>query len=104
MSADELPVHDGHDDLPDLDRRILDFERTWWRHVGAKEGAIRAEFAFGAARYYQVLNAVIESPAAVRYDPILVSRLQRARDSRTQARVARVFRSSDIGDSSPSDD
>jgi hypothetical protein len=70
---------------------ILDFERQWWRHAGAKEEAIRSEFGLSAARYYQLLNAVIDSPAAVRHDPMLVKRLQRARDARTRARAARAF-------------
>lgn len=79
---------------PLLDERqlaILAFERQWWRHAGAKEEAIRAEFGLSAARYYQLLNAVIDSPAALREDPMLVKRLQRARDARTRARAARAF-------------
>ena len=79
------------------DARILDFERQWWRHAGAKEEAIRSEFSLSAARYYQLLNAVIDSPAAVRYDPMLIGRPQRARDARTSARAARAFRTSDRG-------
>ena len=78
--------------LSDRDRRILDFEREWWAHAGAKEEAIRAQFALSVARYYQLLNAVIDSPDAVRHDPMLVRRLQRARDLRTNARAARTFR------------
>lgn len=85
----------------DRDRRILDFEREWWRHVGAKEEAIRSQFGFSTARYYQVLNAVIDSPAAVRHDPMLVKRLQRARDARTAARSARAFTTPDEGASRP---
>lgn len=76
--------------LSERDRRILEFEREWWQHGGAKEEAIRAEFALSTARYYQLLNAVIDSPAAVRHDPMLVKRLQRARDARTQARARRA--------------
>ncbi len=88
-------------DLPARDARILDFERQWWKHAGAKEEAIRSEFALSAARYYQLLNAVIDSPAAVRHDPMLVGRLLRARDARTSARTARTFRTSDRGGDSP---
>lgn len=73
--------------LSTRDRRILDFERDWTRHAGAKEDAVRAEFNLSAARYYQVLNAVIDSPAAIVYDPMLVRRLQRMRDARTSART-----------------
>ena len=79
------------------DARILDFERQWWLHAGAKEEAIREEFALSAARYYQLLNAVIDLPDAVRHDPMLVGRLQRARDARMSARAARAFGPSDHG-------
>jgi len=82
------------DDAPGLDprdARILDFEREWWRHAGAKEDAIRLEFGLSAPRYYQLLNLVIDLPEAVRYDPMLVGRLQRLRDSRTAARASRTF-------------
>lgn len=89
--AQREPAPMGDGGLTERDRAILEFERQWWQHVGAKEQAIRAEFGLSAARYYQVLNAVIDVPDALRHDPLLVRRLQRARDSRTRARVARTF-------------
>lgn len=102
VAAQPEPVRDSEPDLPERSVRILDFERQWWRHVGAKEQAIRSQFGLSAARYYQLLNALIDSPAAVRHDPMLVRRLQRARDARTKARAERAFRTSDSGgDQSP---
>ena len=92
MSAQPEPAPQTHGTLPERDARILTFERQWWRHVGAKEEAIRSQFGLTAARYYQLLNAVIDSPAAVQHDPMLVRRLLRARDARTSARSARTFR------------
>jgi hypothetical protein len=80
---------------------VLDFEREWTRHVGAKEEAIREVFGLSAARYYQVLNTVIDSPHAVRHDPMLVKRLQRARDARVHTRAARTLTSSRQVDRSP---
>ena len=77
------------------DRSILAFERQWWKHVGAKEQAIRAEFGLSAARYYQLLGAVIDSPLAMAHDPMLVKRLQRMRDARSQARVDRSLHATD---------
>lgn len=77
--------------IPTRDARILDFEREWWRHAGAKEEAIRQTFSLSAARYYQLLNIVIDTPDALRYDPMLVGRLLRARDARTAARASRTF-------------
>jgi len=81
-------------ELSERDARILEFERHWAKHAGAKEEAIRAEFSLPAARYYQLLNAVIDLPGAVRTDPMLVRRLQRARQERVQSRAARSFSSS----------
>jgi hypothetical protein len=75
--------------LTERDIAILDFERQWWRHAGAKEQAIRDEFGLSAARYYQVLAALIDRPAALVHDPMLVKRLQRLRDARVAARAAR---------------
>ena len=104
MAAQPEPAHDPGFDLPERDASILAFERQWWRHVGAKEDAIRSQFGLSAARYYQLLNAVIDAPAAERVDPMLVRRLQRARDARTQARAARAFMTSaDGGNDLPPD-
>jgi hypothetical protein len=90
--------------LRDRDIAILDFERRTWRHRGAKEEAIRDVFGLSAARYYQLLNAVIDSPDAVRHDPMLIKRLQRARDARVHARATRAFASPLDRDNRPSRD
>ncbi|WP_165068251.1 DUF3263 domain-containing protein [Marisediminicola senii] len=72
--------------LSERDAAILEFEYSWPVQSGAKEEAIRQRFAISAARYYQVLNALIDTPAAVRHDPMLVKRLQRLRHSRVGPR------------------
>ena len=80
----------GADDaLSDRDQQVLAFERQWWKYAGAKEQAIRELFDMSATRYYQVLNALIDSPAALAHDPMLVKRLRRMRASRQRARTAR---------------
>jgi hypothetical protein len=75
--------------LSDRDREILAFERQWWKYSGAKEQAVRELFDMSATRYYQVLNALIDSPAALAQDPMLVKRLRRMRSTRQRARTAR---------------
>jgi hypothetical protein len=65
---------------------MLDFERTWWRHAGAKESSIKELFNLTPPAYYQLLNNLIDKPAALMADPILVARLLRLRDSRNQGR------------------
>jgi hypothetical protein len=87
----------GHPDtgLSERDAAILAFERQWWRHAGAKEQAIREEFGLSAARYYQLLGALLDSPAALQHDPMLVKRLQRLREARLAARSTRTLASDD---------
>ena len=82
---------DGEDanGLSRRDREILAFERQWWKYAGAKEQAIRELFDMSATRYYQVLNALIDTPSALAADPMLVKRLRRLRASRQRQRSAR---------------
>lgn len=65
---------------------ILDFERQWWRLPGAKEQAIRDRFEMSPTRYYQTLNALLDVPEALAYDPTLVNRLRRVRSASPRAR------------------
>ncbi|NTW41832.1 MAG: DUF3263 domain-containing protein [Cellulomonadaceae bacterium] len=76
-------------ELSERDQQILAFERQWWKYAGAKEQAVRELFEMSATRYYQVLNALIDSPAALAHDPMLIKRLRRMRTSRQRARTAR---------------
>ena len=55
----------------------------------AKEQAIRELFDMSATRYYQVLNGLLDDPAALEFDPMLIQRLRRMRASRQRARSAR---------------
>lgn len=75
--------------LSDRDAEVLGFERQWWKYAGAKEQAIRDRFDMSSTRYYQLLNALIDQPAALEYDPLLVKRLRRLRSTRQRARAAR---------------
>lgn len=75
--------------LSDRDREILAFERQWWKYAGSKEQAIKELFDMSSTRYYQVLNALINNPAALSEDPMLIKRLRRLRDQRQRTRSAR---------------
>jgi hypothetical protein len=87
---DAAPIEGAlSDSLSARDREILAFERQWWKYAGAKEQAVRELFDMSATRYYQVLNALIDSPAALAADPMLVKRLRRLRATRQRARSAR---------------
>ena len=75
--------------LSDLEFRILEFERSWWRFAGAKESAIKELFDLSAPRYYQILNDLIDRQEALEASPMLVKRLRRLREARTNARTTR---------------
>jgi len=77
------------DDLSARDQQILAFERLWWKYAGAKEQAVREQFEMSSTRYYQVLNALIDRPEALAFDPLLVKRLRRLRAARQRQRSAR---------------
>jgi hypothetical protein len=74
-------------ELSARDLAILDFERGWWRLPGPKESAIREALAISSTRYYELLNALLDHPAALAYDPLTVKRARRMRDHRRRVRV-----------------
>lgn len=76
-------------ELTDRDREILAFERQWWKYAGSKEQAVRDLFDMSSTRYYQVLNGLLDNPAALAADPMLIKRLRRLRASRQRQRSAR---------------
>ena len=68
------------------ERAVLDFEKKRWKHAGAKEEAIRADLGLSPTNYFQMLNALLDDPAALAYNPTLVAALRRRREARQQAR------------------
>lgn len=72
--------------LTDRERQILAFEHRWWRHAGAKEQAIHDAFGISATRYYQLLNKLLDNPAALAAEPMLVGRLRRLRSAQARTR------------------
>ena len=74
--------------LEQRDLAILEFERGWWREPGQKARAIRERLGMSSARYYQLLNRLIDEPEALRHDPMLVKRLRRLRSERRRQRFS----------------
>jgi hypothetical protein len=85
MSAFDQPAA-GPTGLSELELRLLEFERTWWRHAGSKESAIKELFNLTPPAYYQMLNNLIDHKEALLAEPILVKRLRRIRDARSTSR------------------
>ncbi|MBM3720362.1 MAG: DUF3263 domain-containing protein [Actinobacteria bacterium] len=74
--------------LSDLEVRILDFERQWWRYAGAKETGIKEQFNLSAREYYELLNNLIDREDALAASPLLIKRLRRLREARLQRRTS----------------
>ncbi|MGC5615500.1 DUF3263 domain-containing protein [Georgenia sp. Z1491] len=77
------------DGLTDVEAGVLDVERRWWRYSGVKETAIRERLGMSGTRYYQILNQLLDSEAALAQDPMLVKRLRRLRSERHRERSVR---------------
>jgi hypothetical protein len=71
--------------LSDQDKLILTIEGRRYLNAGRKDVAIREELGLSSVRYYQVLNRLLDDPAAVAYAPLTVNRLRRLRHSRARA-------------------
>jgi hypothetical protein len=82
----QVPAPRQEPSLTDREEQILAFEARWWKHAGAKEQAIRDAFGLSSTRYYQLLNGLLDSPAALERDPVLIGRLRRLRSTRARTR------------------
>jgi DNA-binding Lrp family transcriptional regulator len=76
--------------LSERDRAILAIEKRSWRFEGAKQQVIRETLGLSPTRYYQVLNELLDDPAALSAEPIVIRRLQRQRQSRRRSVSSRA--------------
>lgn len=74
--------------LTETDIEMLELERSWFKYQGRKEEHVREHFGISLTRYYLRLNALIDQPAALAHDPMLVKRLLRLRAQRQYQRSA----------------
>ncbi len=75
-------------DLTAPERALLDFERGWWLEPDGetKGGAIRSRLGISPSAYRGRLARLVDSEAALAYDPLLVRRLRRRRLARRRRR------------------
>jgi hypothetical protein len=90
-AIDDIPAQrkaapEEADKLTEREQQILVFESKWWKHAGSKEQAIRDTFGLSSTRYYQLLNGLLDNPAALERDPVLIGRLRRLRSTRARTR------------------
>jgi hypothetical protein len=87
MSEFSMPLNNpATTGLSEFEVKMLEFERSWWRHAGVKESSIKELFNLTPPAYYQLLNNLIDRQEALMAEPILVKRLRRLRESRTVTR------------------
>ncbi|NGN93345.1 DUF3263 domain-containing protein [Nocardioides sp. KC13] len=79
-SAEEQPG------LSENEKRLLDFERSWWSAGIGRDEAVREQLGMSAADYHRAVNDLIDKPEALDYDGVLVRRLRRQRDARRTQR------------------
>jgi uncharacterized protein DUF3263 len=74
-------------ELSDRDRAVLDFAGRTYLYRGAQEQAILDEFNLSPARFWQIVNRLVDTEAAIAYAPVTCrlyrERRQAQRDRRT---------------------
>jgi hypothetical protein len=73
--------------IDERQQAMLEFERNFWTFDQPKESLIRARFQCSADEYYAELNELLELPAAMSHDPLVVRRLRRQRARRRRERL-----------------
>lgn len=73
--------------LTERDLAMLQFEATWFTLDEDRHDAIRARFACSVEDYNLELNRVIDHPAALLADQLVVRRLRRHRERRRRTLI-----------------
>lgn len=76
--------------LSEKDRKVLDFEGSWWQYPGPKDRAVSDYLGMSSTRYYQALRRLMDNDEAARYAPLTVHRLRKLRRDRLDRIAANV--------------
>lgn len=90
MTSETTSPTSSDAEFAQLDERelaILAFEASWFTLDTDRHDAIRARFACSVEEYNLELNRVIDHPAALLADPLVVRRLRRHRERRRRAMI-----------------
>jgi hypothetical protein len=79
--------HETTDSLTERELAIIEFEAAWFTLDEDRHDAIRARFSCSVEEYNLELNRVIDHPAALVADPLVVRRLRRHRERRRRALI-----------------
>jgi hypothetical protein len=91
-AADHSPrsasaVEPAERELSERDLAMIEFESGWFTLDEERHLAIRARFSCSVEEYNLELNRVIDHPAAMLADPLVVRRLRRQRERRRRALI-----------------
>lgn len=64
------------------DAAVLDIAGRSWTGPGPRERAIRERLGISPTAYFQLLNALLDDPRALRHAPVTVNRLRAERERR----------------------
>jgi hypothetical protein len=84
--SDPREILEAVDPLTEREHAILAMATRRFVFAGSREQAVRTELGLTDTRYAQLLNAVIDKPAALVAEPVLVKRLRRLRETRRARR------------------
>ncbi|MGX9348131.1 DUF3263 domain-containing protein [Microbacterium sp. KNMS] len=76
--------------------QLLAFEAAWGvEHTGRKDEAIRAQLGITPARFYVLLNRLIDTPDGNTHDPVLCRQLRDLRAQREAEHRTRLHQRKD---------
>lgn len=90
MVAEHSNPSASRNELSEFEKSLLVFEQSWVLRPEAKDEAIRQTFELTPTKYYLLLAGLLDSRAALEFDPMLVKRLQRERDCARRSRDIRL--------------
>lgn len=73
-------------ELSEVERKILEVERGWWKLAPTREQAIWSELKMSETKYYLLLSRMLDSERVWRADPVLIDRLRGLREKRLAER------------------
>lgn len=68
------------------DVAVLDIAGRSWAGPGPREKAVRERLGISPTAYFQLLNALLDDPRALRHAPVTVNRLRAERERRRDRR------------------
>lgn len=86
--SDLYRIVGGVEGLTEREAAILAMAKRRFVFPGQREAALRDELGLTGTRYHQLLARIIDTPAALAAEPVLVRRLLRLREQRAARRSA----------------